>query len=87
MDNAKKASLYMVLSGLSFSLSGFFAEHAIDSGNFFLTLTARFMIPLVLLAPFIINRTKKVYFGLIVINNYHEPFQLRFHKHYSFYVP
>lgn len=67
MDNAKKASLYMVLSGLSFSLSGFFAEHAIDSGNFFLTLTARFLIPLVLLAPFIINRTKKSMFW---INSY-----------------
>ncbi|MED2438401.1 DMT family transporter [Bacillus thuringiensis] len=67
MDNAKKASFYMVLSGLSFSLSGFFAEHAIDSGNFFLTLTARFMIPLVLLAPFIIKRTRKSIFW---INSY-----------------
>ncbi|PFJ18615.1 hypothetical protein COD67_16335 [Bacillus cereus] len=62
MDNLKKATFFMILSGISFSLSGFFAEHAIISGDFFLTLTARFFIPFLFLIPFIIARMKKISF-------------------------
>ncbi|EOA3904754.1 DMT family transporter [Bacillus cytotoxicus] len=60
----KKASFYMILSGFSFSLSGFFAEHAIFSGDFFLTLTARFFIPFIFLIPFIVNRVQRKEFWL-----------------------
>ncbi|WP_283747988.1 EamA family transporter [Bacillus thuringiensis] len=62
MDNLKKATFFMVLSGISFSLSGFFAEHAIISGDFFVTLTARFFIPFLFLVPFIIKRMGKISF-------------------------
>lgn len=62
MDNLKKATFFMIFSGISFSLSGFFAEHAIISGDFFLTLTARFFIPLLFLIPFIITRMKRISF-------------------------
>ncbi|PEW78835.1 hypothetical protein CN424_14820 [Bacillus cereus] len=67
MDSLKKATFFMILSGISFSLSGFFAEHAIVSGDFFLTLTARFLIPFLLLIPFIITRMKNISFW---INSY-----------------
>ncbi|MDR4943168.1 DMT family transporter [Bacillus wiedmannii] len=67
MDSLKKATFFMILSGISFSLSGFFAEHAIVSGDFFSTLTARFLIPFLLLIPFIITRMKKISFW---INSY-----------------
>ncbi|HDR7660262.1 DMT family transporter [Bacillus wiedmannii] len=67
MDSLKKATFFMILSGISFSLSGFFAEHAIVSGYFFSTLTARFLIPFLLLIPFIITRMKKISFW---INSY-----------------
>lgn len=62
MDNIKKATFFMILSGISFSVSGFFAEHAIISGDFLLTLTARFFIPFLFLIPFIITRMKKISF-------------------------
>ncbi|ETE99318.1 DMT family transporter [Bacillus thuringiensis] len=62
MDNLKKATFFMILSGISFSLSGFFAEHAIVSGDFFVTLTARFFIPFLFLVPFIIKKMGEISF-------------------------